>query len=176
MHWLNNFKYLAEIFTNYYYTQAEASVINLYHYLTVNSTSLSENLNNLLKRKFKCDIHEIGKYNLYFSSLLWKGLVLKEVYWKLIGFDSSGKEAEHAQMFKNVYEAQKEVVEYCLDNYEQYMKNDMEEIGKALNPENKQHIANQVKTALDKKYSWYCTIGWCWCTTKIKIKNTCYLI
>lgn len=44
MHWLNNFKYLAEIFTNYYYTQAEASVINLYHYLTVNSTSLSENL------------------------------------------------------------------------------------------------------------------------------------
>lgn len=58
-------------------------------------------------------------------------------------------------MFKNVYEAQKEVVEYCLDNYEQYMKNDVEEIGKAVNPENKQHIANQVKTALDKKYSWY---------------------
>lgn len=76
-HGLNDFKHLAEIFTNYYeYTQAESSVINLYRYLTVSSTSLSGNLNDLLKRKFKCDIHEIGKYNLYFSSLLWKGMVL----------------------------------------------------------------------------------------------------
>lgn len=58
-------------------------------------------------------------------------------------------------MFKNVYEVQREIVEFCLNNYEQYVRDDVEEIGKALRPENKTHIANQVKQALDKRYSWY---------------------
>lgn len=62
---------LAQIFTNYYEnTGAETGMINLYHYLTVTSTSLSGNINELLKRKFKCDTSQIGKYNLYLSSLL----------------------------------------------------------------------------------------------------------
>lgn len=156
IHEHNDLNHLAEIFINYYeYTQAEASVLNLYHYLTVSSTTLSGNLNHLLKRKFKCDIGEISKYNLYFSSLLWKGMVLNEFYWKLMGFDSSGKEAEHTQMFKNVYKAQRAVVDDCLKNYKQYVMNDVEEIGKALSPDNKKNIADQVKKALDKKYSWY---------------------
>lgn len=152
----NDFTHLAELFINYYeYTQTEASVANLYHYLTVSDTSLSRNLNSLLKRKFKCDIGEIGKYNLYFSSLLWKGMVLNEVYWKLIGFDSSSKEADYAQMFKSVYKAQSAVVDFCLEHYEQYMRDDVEEIARQLSPDNKKQIADQVKNALDKKYSWY---------------------
>lgn len=81
---------LAEIFTNYYEnTAVEASVANLYHYLTVSSTSLSGNLNGLLKKKFKCSIREIGKYNIYFSSLLWRGMVLNQLYWNLVGFNPS---------------------------------------------------------------------------------------
>ncbi|KAK2833953.1 hypothetical protein Q5P01_017842 [Channa striata] len=146
----------AEIFTNYYeYTGTEASVSNLYHYLTVSSTSLSGNLNDLLRKKFKCDVKEIGKYNLYFSSLLLKGVILNEFYWKLIGFKSSDRESEHAQMFKNVFEAQTSSVEFCQTNYEQYMKKDVKEIAKDLSPDDKQTIAVQVKEALDEKYNWF---------------------
>ncbi|XP_017296339.1 cephalotoxin-like protein [Kryptolebias marmoratus] len=147
---------LAEIFVNYYEDSgAESSVSNLYRYLTVNSTSLSENLNNLLIKKFKCDISLIGKYNLYFSSLLWKGMVLNQFYWKLIGFNTASKEAEHVKMFKTVSEAQTSAVEFCLNNYERFMREDVVKITKGLNPNNKKLIADQVKKALDKKYSWY---------------------
>ncbi|CAI5652727.1 unnamed protein product [Oreochromis niloticus] len=147
---------LAEIFTNYYEnTAVEASVANLYHYLTVSSTSLSGNLNDLLRKKFKCSIGEIGKYNIYFSSLLWEGVVLNQLYWDLIGFNPSDKEAEQTKMFKTVSKAQISAVKFCLDNYKKYMKKDMEEIGKAMNPDDKTSIADQVKKALDKKYNWY---------------------
>ncbi len=146
----------AEIFTNYYeYTGTEASVANLYHYLTVSSTSLTRNLNELLRKKFKCDIGEIGKYNFYFSSLLLQGTVLNEVYWKLIGFNPSNKEAEHAQMFKNVYRAQRSTVDFCLNNTEHYRKKDVVEISKKNSPDNKNAIAEQVKNKLDEKYDWY---------------------
>ncbi|XP_036449785.1 SE-cephalotoxin-like isoform X2 [Colossoma macropomum] len=152
----NDFNSLAGIFTNYYeYTQTEASVANLYHYLTVKTTSLSGNLNDMLKRKFKCDLSQIYKYNFHFSGLLWKGLVLKEGYLKLIGFDTAGQEAEHAQMFKNVHEVQRAVVEHCLDNSEKYARDDVEEIAKKNSPEKKEEIAKKVKDALDKKYNWY---------------------
>ncbi|GLD68386.1 SE-cephalotoxin-like protein [Lates japonicus] len=147
---------LAEIFTNYYEnTAVEASVANLYHYLTVSSTSLSGNLNDLLRKKFKCSIREIGKYNIYFSSLLWRGMVLNQLYWNLIGFNPSDKEAEQTQMLKNVSEAQISAVKFCLKNYKEYMEKDVEEISKAMNPDDKTAIADQVKKALDKKYNWY---------------------
>ncbi|XP_039872168.1 SE-cephalotoxin-like [Simochromis diagramma] len=147
---------LAEIFTNYYEnTAVEASVANLYHYLTVSSTSLSGNLNDLLKKKFKCSIREIGKYNIYFSSLLWRGMVLNQLYWDLVGFNPSDKEAEQTKMLKTVSEAQISAVKFCLDNYKEYMEKDVEEIGKAMNPDDKEAVADQVKKALDKKYNWY---------------------
>ncbi|XP_063339189.1 cephalotoxin-like protein [Pelmatolapia mariae] len=147
---------LAEIFTNYYEnTAVEASVANLYHYLTVSSTSLSGNLNDLLRKKFKCNIGEIGKYNIYFSSLLWRGMVLNQLYWDLIGFSSSRKQAVQTEMFKTVSEAQISAVKFCMKNYAQYMEKDVEEISKAMSPDNKTAIAYQVKTFLDKKYNWY---------------------
>ncbi|XP_035852926.1 cephalotoxin-like protein [Sander lucioperca] len=145
---------LAEIFTNYYEnTGTEASVANFYHYLTVKDTSLSGNLNKLLRKKFKCDFKEICKYNIYFSSLLWKGMVLNQFYWKLIGLDSS--EAKHTQMFKNVSRDQISALDYCLDNHMQYVKEDVKEIRKGLSADNKKVIADEVKKALDKKYNWY---------------------
>lgn len=147
---------LAEIFTNYYEnTAVEASVANLYHYLTVSSTSLSGNLNDLLKKKFKCSIREIGKYNIYFSSLLWRGMFLNQLYWDLVGFNPSDKEAEQTKMLKTVSKAQISALKFCLDNYKKYMKKDVEEIGKAMNPDDKTSIADQVKKALDNKYNWY---------------------
>ncbi|KAK2899422.1 hypothetical protein Q8A73_012551 [Channa argus] len=147
---------LKSIFIRYYENAGtEVSMDNFYHYLTVSTISLSGNLNNLLRKKFKCDINEISKYNLYFSSLIWKGLVLNEFYWKLIGVNSTGKEAEHTQMLRNIYKAQISTVDYCLNNYEKYMKEDVAEIAKALSPDNKQIIAEEVKEALDKKYNWY---------------------
>ncbi|XP_047212476.1 SE-cephalotoxin-like isoform X2 [Girardinichthys multiradiatus] len=147
---------LAEIFTSSYENSgAESSVSNLYRYLTVNSTSLSANLNNLLKKKFKCDITKIGKYNLYFSSLLWKGMVLNQFYWRLIGFNTTTKEDEHVQMFKKVSEAQLAAIDYCLQNYEDYMKKDVVETVKGLSTDDKQAIALKVKEVLDQKYNWY---------------------
>ncbi|XP_063339169.1 SE-cephalotoxin-like [Pelmatolapia mariae] len=147
---------LAEIFTNYYEnTAVEASVANLYHYLTVNSTSLSGNLNKLLRKKFKCNIGEIGKYNIYFSSLLWRGMVLNQLYWDLIGFSSSRKQAVQTEMFKTVSAAQISAVKFCMKNYTQYMEKDMKEISNEMSSDNKTAIAYQVKTFLDKKYNWY---------------------
>ncbi|KAI3359471.1 hypothetical protein L3Q82_013775, partial [Scortum barcoo] len=147
---------LSEIFINYYeYTGTEASVANLYHYLTVSNTSLSGNLNQLMKKKFRCDIREIGRYNFFFNSLLVQGAVLNEVYWTLIGLDPSNKEDNRAEMFQNVYAAQSAVVDFCLDNYEKYMKEDVVKIAKENSPDNKQAIADQVKKELDDKYDWY---------------------
>ncbi|XDV52447.1 hypothetical protein PO909_021175 [Leuciscus waleckii] len=148
---------LAEIFVNYYEnTGTEASVANLYHYLTVKDTSLSRNLNELLRKKFKCDFQDIGKYNVYFSRLLWQGMVLNQFYWKLIGFNSSGIEAEHTHMFNDVYAAQNSaLIAECLDNYEHYMKEDVVRISNGLSADDTTAIAVQVKEFLDKKYFWY---------------------
>ncbi|XP_027897197.1 cephalotoxin-like protein [Xiphophorus couchianus] len=147
---------LAEIFANYYESSgAESSVSNLYRYLTVDSTSLSENLNNLLKKKFKCDVKEIGRYNLYFSGLLWKGMFVNQFYWKLMGFNTVNKEAEHVEMFTKVYEAQYAAIDFCLQNYTDYMKKDVEETAKGLSADDKMAVALKVKAFLDKKYNWY---------------------
>ncbi|XP_027898432.1 cephalotoxin-like protein [Xiphophorus couchianus] len=142
-----------KIFTSYYESSgAESSVSNLYRYLTVDSTSLSENLNSLLKKKFKCDVYMISRYNLYLSSLFWKGMILNQFYWKLTGVKS--KAAEPGQMFKKVSEAQLSAVEFCLTNYKQYLKKDVVEITKDQGSD-QNALALQVKEALDNKYSWY---------------------
>ncbi|XP_049417255.1 uncharacterized protein LOC125879420 [Epinephelus fuscoguttatus] len=147
---------LAEVFTNYYEnTATEASVANLYHYLTVSNMSLSGNLNDLLRKKFKCSIREIGNYNLHFITLLWRGMVLNQLYWDLIGLSQTGITDRYTEMLKNVSSAQVSVVEFCLNNYEQYVTNDAEEISKALSPDDKEAIAEKVKKALDEKFYWY---------------------
>ncbi|XP_059188090.1 uncharacterized protein LOC131970674 [Centropristis striata] len=147
---------LAEIFVNYYEnTGTEGSVDSLFHYLTVTNTSLSGNINDLLKKKFKCDVQKIGNYNIHFSTLLWRGMVLNQFYWKLIGFDLLDKETEHTEMMKEVYTAQISTIDHCLDNYTQYMKKDVEEISKALSHANKTVVADEVKKALDEKFYWY---------------------
>ncbi|XP_051275944.1 cephalotoxin-like protein [Dicentrarchus labrax] len=146
----------AEIFINYYeYTGTEASVANLYHYLTVSSTSLSANLNQLLRKKFKCDIRQIGKYNFYFNTLLLRGIVLNKIYWKMIGLNPPYTEAKHAEMFKKVYQAQKSAFEFCIVNYEDYVKTVAQEKSTAISPDNKNDIAVKVKQELDNKYDWY---------------------
>ncbi|XP_013888033.1 cephalotoxin-like protein [Austrofundulus limnaeus] len=147
---------LAELYIRYYENSGvESSVSNLYHYLTVRSTSLSENINNLLRKKFRCDINQIGRYNIYLSSLLWKGMILKQFYWTLIDLNSAAKEAEHVKMFKEVSKAQLSAMQFCLDNHTQYMKMDVEEIAKQFSSDQKTDIAVQVKKALDEKYNWY---------------------
>lgn len=151
----NDFNYLAEAFVSYYeYTQTEACVANLYHYLTVKDTSLSRNINDMLMRKFQCS-SEIGKYNFYFNSLLLKGTVLNKVYWKLTGFNAAGKDAEHAQMFKKVFENQLAALQVCETKYIEYASNTVKEMAKSLRADNKQEFANQVRQTLDEKFSWY---------------------
>uniref|UniRef100_A0A3Q0RNN0 EGF-like domain-containing protein n=1 Tax=Amphilophus citrinellus TaxID=61819 RepID=A0A3Q0RNN0_AMPCI len=146
---------LAQIFISYYEnTGAETGMINLYHYLTVTHTSLTVNINDLLVRKLKCNIGQIGKYNLYLNSLLWKGMVVNQFYWKLI-FNKTNEEAKHTQVIKEVTEAQISTIEYCLDRSEEYMKNDVIETTKALSQKDNQAIAVRVKKILDQKYNWY---------------------
>uniref|UniRef100_A0A3B3TTT6 EGF-like domain-containing protein n=1 Tax=Poecilia latipinna TaxID=48699 RepID=A0A3B3TTT6_9TELE len=144
-----------KIFTHYYESSgAESSVSNLYRYLTVDSTSLSENLNSLLKKKFKCDVYMISRYNLHLSSLFWKEMVLNQFYWKLTGLNTKSKEAKNEQMFKKVSKAQLSAVEFCLTNYKQYLKKDVVEITKDQGSD-QNSLALQVKEVLDIKYSWY---------------------
>ncbi|XP_029997030.1 uncharacterized protein LOC115424068 [Sphaeramia orbicularis] len=147
---------LAEIFANFYENSGtEGSVANIYHYLMVSGTSLSKNINNLLRDKFKCSISEIGRYNLYLSSLLWKGMFLYQLYWKLIGFSSSRQQDEHNRMFKNVFKAQTDTLQFCLDNFEQYVVKDMEVVSKRFTKDQKLDIVANVQKTLDEKYFWY---------------------
>uniref|UniRef100_A0A3Q2DQZ9 EGF-like domain-containing protein n=1 Tax=Cyprinodon variegatus TaxID=28743 RepID=A0A3Q2DQZ9_CYPVA len=147
---------LSEIFKNFYETSgAESSVSNFYQYLTVEGVAIHQNLNRLLRDKFKCDIKIISSYNFYLSSLLWKGMVLNQMYWKLIGLHTSTKEDQHVQMFNKVFEAQLAGIDYCKQNYESYMKLDVLEAAKSLSPDNKMAIAVKVKEVLDNKYNWY---------------------
>uniref|UniRef100_A0A672YKS2 EGF-like domain-containing protein n=1 Tax=Sphaeramia orbicularis TaxID=375764 RepID=A0A672YKS2_9TELE len=147
---------LAEIFANFYENSGtEGSVANIYHYLTVSGTSLSKNINILLRDKFKCSISEIGRFNLYLSSLLWKGMVLNQLYWKLIGFSSSGQQHEHNRMFKNVFKAQNDSLQLCLDNFQRYLMKDVEEVSKKFTKDQKENIAAKVQKTLDEKYFWY---------------------
>ncbi|XP_029996214.1 uncharacterized protein LOC115423511 [Sphaeramia orbicularis] len=147
---------LAEIFANFYENSGtEGSVASIYHYLTVNGTSLSRNINILLKDKFKCGIKEIGRYNLYLSSLLWKGMFLNQLYWKLIGFSSSGQQDEHNRMFKNVFKAQNDALQYCLDKFYEYLVKDVEVVSKRFTKDQKEDIAANVRKNLEEKYYWY---------------------
>ncbi|XP_029980216.1 uncharacterized protein LOC115412058 [Sphaeramia orbicularis] len=147
---------LAEIFANFYENSGtEGSVFNIYHYLTVSGTSLTRNINNLLKDKFKCSISEMGRYNLYLSSLLWKGMFLNQLYWKLIGFSSSGQQDEHNRMFKNVFKAQNDSLYFCLDKFDEYVVEDVEVTSKKFPKDRKQDIADEVRKTLDEKYFWY---------------------
>ncbi|XP_029997060.1 uncharacterized protein LOC115424097 [Sphaeramia orbicularis] len=147
---------LAEIFVNFYEnSETESSVANIYHYLTVTGTSLSKNINSLLKDKFKCSISEIGRFNLYLSSLLWKGMFLNQLYWKLIGFSSSHKQDEHNSMFKNVFKAQNDTLQYCLDKFDEYLVKDVEVFTKKFTKYQKEEIAADVRKNLDEKYFWY---------------------
>ncbi|XP_029933222.1 cephalotoxin-like protein [Myripristis murdjan] len=147
---------VAEMFTTFYEnTATEGSVASLYHYLTVRGTSLSKNLLDILTRKFKCDFDDVAMYAFYFNSLLYRGMVLNQFYWSLMGFDTSVKAAEHTSMMKQVVSAEKKALNYCLNNYKEYMKRDVEEISKAQSYGNKTQTAFKIKNALDKKYFWY---------------------
>ncbi|XP_030014566.1 uncharacterized protein LOC115436019 [Sphaeramia orbicularis] len=147
---------LAEIFAKFYENSGtEGSVASIYHLLTISGTSLSRNINSLLRDKFKCSIKEIGRFNLYLSSLLWKGMVLNQLYWKLIGFSALGKQDEHNRMFKDVLKAQNNSLQFCLDNYQQYMLKDVEVVSTRFTTDRKQDIADAVRKTLDEKYFWY---------------------
>ncbi|XP_029933221.1 SE-cephalotoxin-like [Myripristis murdjan] len=147
---------LAEMFTTFYEnTATEGSVASLYHYLTIRGTSLSKNLLDILTRKFKCGFDDVAMYAFYFNSLMYRGMVLNQFYWSLMGFDTSVKAAEHTSMMKQVVRAQKNALNYCMNNYKEYMKRDVEEISKKYSYKDKELIASEIKTALDKKYFWY---------------------
>lgn len=149
-------KTLTKTFTDDYEEMGnKASVDNFYHYMTVSGTSFIVNINDLLRKKFKCDISEIGKYNLYFSSLLWKAMVVNQLYWNLIDKDKAYIKAKHTKMFDDVYKVQLSAVEFCINNYDEYMKKDVERIGNINHLNKKQTIAQKVKMFLDMKYSWY---------------------
>ncbi|XP_062387342.1 SE-cephalotoxin-like [Sardina pilchardus] len=149
---------LDKLFIEFYLnTHIENSVRSLYRSLTVPAwqTSLASNFNELLKEKFKCDIRKIGKYHLHLSTLLFKGMVLQQFYNRKRGLNALDIETSLAQQFKTVFEAQKATLEYCENNYEKYLRDDVEQIARELHLDEKKAIAEKVKRNLDEKYSWY---------------------
>lgn len=144
------------LFIKYYENSAvENSVDSLYLSMTIGDGCLTKNIHNLLKEKFKCDIKTVAKYSLHLISLLWKGMVIKQAYLKLAGFDSIDVEDEHRQMLNKVSEIQSQLMNFCLDNYMEYMQKDVQEIAKGISSDNHQGIAVNVQNYLNQKYSWY---------------------
>lgn len=146
---------LARVFSTYYQDSgAEDGFLNLYRYLTQSSTSLGENMDQLLRTRFRCNLDELLRYHLHISGLLWRGALLRLLHWRLAGFSSPLQEAEHIQMFQRVSAVQRATVDFCLDNYERYLQEDVVEITKKLSPGRETDIAAQVKKHLDQKFSW----------------------
>ncbi|XP_062387022.1 uncharacterized protein LOC134076027 [Sardina pilchardus] len=165
---------LDKLFIEFYQnTHIENSVRSLYRSLTVpvGQTSLASNFNELLKEKFKCDIRKIGKYHLHLSTLLFKGMVLQQFYNRKRGLNALDIETSLAQQFKTVFEAQKATLEYCENNYEKYLRDDVEQIARELHPDEKKAIAENVKKHLDGKYSWYNWVVFVCTKDDLKKKN-----
>ncbi|XP_071379181.1 SE-cephalotoxin-like [Centroberyx affinis] len=146
---------LATKFVSFYEnTGTEGSVASLYFYLTTRGTSLSRNLISLMAKKYKCDINDMGRYSLYFNSLLWKGMVLNQLYYKLRGYKTDGKAAENIQQFDQVLKAQKDAVMSCADKYD-YIEPAVREISKSLTLEDTPELPKQIKAGLQKRYNSY---------------------
>uniref|UniRef100_UPI003AAB66D7 uncharacterized protein n=1 Tax=Centroberyx gerrardi TaxID=166262 RepID=UPI003AAB66D7 len=147
-------EFAAKFVSFYENTGTESSVANLYFYLTTREPSLSRNLMNLMVKKYKCDINDVGRYSLYFNSLLWKGMVLNQLYYKLKGYKADAKAAENVYQFEQVLKAQKDAVMSCADKYE-YIEPAVREISKSLTLEVNTESATQIKEKLDEKYNSY---------------------
>ncbi|XP_061576481.1 uncharacterized protein LOC133442489 [Cololabis saira] len=141
-------------FIQYYKdTNVRKDVDNLFHFLTVEGISISENINTLYKEKFKCHLKYMGIYSLYLNDLMLKGMILNQAYLKLT--HQSSPDAQLVDKLKKLYEIQKNTFSECYNSYEKQMETDVEEIAKSLSPDDKMGIATQVKAHLDDKYGWY---------------------
>ncbi|KAG9335377.1 hypothetical protein JZ751_005299 [Albula glossodonta] len=147
---------LAERFTTFYEnTATEGSVASLYQYLTVKQPSLRLNLLSILAERYKCDAKEVTKYSLHFRFLLWKGLLLNQIYYDLRGFNANAKAKESADLFLQAIRANVGALRSCIENYVEYMKADVTELSKAQADDSNTDLAVKIKKALDKKYYWY---------------------
>ncbi|XP_064820540.1 uncharacterized protein LOC135538579 [Oncorhynchus masou masou] len=146
---------LVEKFTQFYEnTATENSVTNFYKYLTGDQPSLSKNLLELTVTKFSGEVEKVKTYSTYFRGLMWKGLQLNLVYYKLKDFNTEAKAKQSIIQFYNVTQAHTQTVLKCIENFEQYMKNDVKVIGTSefleMTP-----LATKVREFLNKKYFWY---------------------
>ncbi|KAJ8365244.1 hypothetical protein SKAU_G00140750 [Synaphobranchus kaupii] len=149
---------MAERFTTYYENSAtENSVYSLYGHLTVRQPALSVNLLDILVKRFRCDVQVVDTYGKYFRALLWKGLLLNQLYYTLKGFDANAKAKQSIQQLYDVIIAQQKTVVDCVQNHERYMKADVEIITNAAlsSGSDNMQLAQKIKTALDRKYNWY---------------------
>ncbi|XP_061603001.1 uncharacterized protein LOC133464832 [Cololabis saira] len=136
-------------------TNVRKDVDNLFHFLTVEGISISENINTLYKEKFKCHVKYMGIYSLYLNDLMLKGMILNQAYLKLSHQSSPGDHTELVNKLKKLYEIQKKRFHECYDSYEKQMETDVVEIAKSRSPDDKMGIAKQVHAHLDDKYDWY---------------------
>ncbi|XP_029923271.1 uncharacterized protein LOC115370401 [Myripristis murdjan] len=151
----NQKRELANKFVSFYEnTATENSVARLVFYLTNTEASLSANLLHLLKKRHKCDIKELNRYNFFLNSLLWRGMVLNQLYYKLKGYDTEDKEAEYVSQFNKVIEAQRDVVASCADS-EEYIEPAVQKINQIHPLKPDEESATKVKEELDKTYDFY---------------------
>ncbi|KAJ8334954.1 hypothetical protein SKAU_G00405930 [Synaphobranchus kaupii] len=149
---------MAERFTTYYENSAtENSVYSLYGHLTVRQPALSVNLLEILVERFRCDVQVVDTYGKYFRALLWKGLLLNQLYYTLKGFDADIKAQQSIQQLYDVIIAQQKAVVDCVQNHKRYMKADVEIITNAAlsSGSDNMQLAQKIKTILDRKYPWY---------------------
>lgn len=153
--WQLSFMILILRFTQFYEnTATENSVTNFYKYLTGEQPSLTENLLELMVNKFSGEVEKVKTYSMYFRGLMWKGLQLNLIYYKLKDFNTEAKAQQSIIQFYNVTQAHTQTVLKCIENFEQYMKNDVEVIGTSESLE-MTPLATKVREFLNKKYFWY---------------------
>uniref|UniRef100_A0A3P8Y7X4 EGF-like domain-containing protein n=1 Tax=Esox lucius TaxID=8010 RepID=A0A3P8Y7X4_ESOLU len=136
------------------YQGTDESVFNFYKYLTGNQPSLTENLLDLLVEKCNGDLSKVNIYSAYFQTLMWKGLQLNLIYYKLKDFSTEAKVKESVTQYYNVTQALKKTYLYCIENFKTFMINDVKVIGNSKFFEMNE-LATEVREFLNNKYNWY---------------------
>lgn len=147
---------MAQAFIEFYEnTATEGSVASFYRYLTQEGPSLRLNLFTLLADKFKGDITAVLEYSHHFSTVMLRGLQLQLYYHIMKGYNKGeAKAMEFAQKYNEVLRAQQKALLYCIQNYQKWIKEDVQDVGEKSAWQDSKDLALNIKQVLENKYFW----------------------
>lgn len=147
---------MAQAFIEFYEnTATEGSVASFYRYLTQEGPSLRVNLFTILVEKFRGNMTAVIEYGQHFSAVMLRGLQLQLYYHIMKGYNKGEAKAnQFAQKYNQVLKAQQNALLYCIQNYQKWIKDDVQEIGEKSAWQDSKDLAVNIKEFLDEKYFW----------------------